>query len=51
MATAIVRIDGGTVSGLKIEREAMLLRVVGLGGGKGKGSIEPDAPKGKEGEL
>lgn len=51
MATAIVRTEGGTASGLKVEREAMLLRVIGLGGGKGKGSIEHDGPKGKEQSL
>lgn len=51
MATALVRTEGGTASGLKVEREAMLIRVLGLGGGKGKGSIEPDAPKGKEKSL
>jgi len=51
MATAIVRTTGGESSGLKVEREAMLLRVIGLGGGKGKGSVDPDAPKGKEQSL
>jgi hypothetical protein len=51
IATAIVRTAGGESSGLKVESEAMLLRVVGLGGGKGKGALEPDAPKGKEQAL
>lgn len=51
IATAIVRTAGGEASGLKVEREAMLLRVVGLGGGKGKGAIEPEPPKGKEQTL
>lgn len=51
IATALVRTTGGTTSGLSLEREAILVRVVGLGGGKGKGDIEPDPPKGKEQTL
>lgn len=51
VATALVRSSGGKVSGLNVEREAILLRVVGLGGGKGKGELEKDEPKGKEQTL
>lgn len=54
LATAVVQLPGGQASGLKVERDAMFLRVIGLGGGKGKGALEPDpssAPKGKEGQL
>lgn len=51
VATALVRTTGGTSSGLSIEREAILVRVIGLGGGKGKGDIEPETPKGKEQAL
>ncbi len=51
VATALVRTSGDKISGLTIEREATLIRVVGLGGGKGKGEIDKDEPKGKEQTL
>lgn len=51
VATALVRNTGGKSSGLTIEREAILLRVIGLGGGKGKGDLEQEPPKGKEQAL
>lgn len=51
MATAIVRTSGGSAGGVKIEKEAILVRVIGLGGGKGKGTLEKDEPKNKEGNL
>lgn len=41
-------------SGYRVERETLFLRVIGLGGGKGKGSVEPTdplKPRGKEGDL
>jgi hypothetical protein len=41
-------------SGYKIERETLFLRVIGLGGDKGKGTIEPTEPlkeRGKEKDL
>ncbi len=49
-ATAVVRTSMGA-GGPSVDREATLIRVVGLGGGKGKGEIETDAPKGKEHDL
>ena len=51
VATAIVRPSGGKISGLSIEREAVFIRVIGLGGGKGKGDLEKEEPKGKETQL
>lgn len=51
VATALVRTSGGQSSGLNIEREAILIRVMGLGGGKGKGDPEQEPPKGKEQTL
>jgi len=51
VATAIVRASGDKISGLSVEREAILIRVVGLGGGKGKGELEKEDPKGKEQAL
>lgn len=51
IATAIVRGDGGSISGLSVEKEATLLRVVGLGGGKGAGSKPASPSKGEETEL
>ncbi len=51
VATALVRTSGGQSSGLTIEREAILIRVLGLGGGKGKGDLEQEPPKGKEQTL
>ena len=51
IATCIVRQTGGKESGIAIEKEAILIRVKGLGGGKGKGELEKDEPKGKEGDL
>ncbi len=38
-------------SGWGVERETMFLRVYGLGGGKGKGELESNKPKGKEEDL
>jgi hypothetical protein len=51
IATCVVRTSGGKESGIAIEKEAILIRVMGLGGGKGKGEIEKDEPKGTEGQL
>ncbi|MGZ3456580.1 MAG: hypothetical protein ACXVEF_43645 [Polyangiales bacterium] len=51
IATCVVRTSGGKESGITIEKEAILIRVIGLGGGKGKGELEKDEPKGKEGNL
>jgi hypothetical protein len=51
VATALVRASGDKISGLSVEREAILIRVVGLGGGKGKGELEKEDPKGKEQTL
>lgn len=51
LATAVVRAPLGPADGPSVDREAALIRVVGLGGGKGKGEIEKDDPKGKEQDL
>lgn len=51
IATCVVRTSGGKESGIAIEKEAVLIRVIGLGGGKGKGELEKDEPKGKESDL
>jgi hypothetical protein len=57
VATMLVDLPSpsGKESGWRIERETLFVRVVGLGGGKGKGEIEPSGgetkPRGKESDL
>lgn len=56
VATMLVEGSGSASkeSGYRIERDTVFVRVIGLGGGKGKGSIEPTEPlkpRGKEGDL
>ncbi len=41
----------GKESGFRVERDTVFARVIGLGGGKGKGALEREGPRGKERDL
>ena len=51
MATALVELPTSREAGYGVERDVVFLRVIGLGGGKGKGELDPDKKTGKEREL
>ena len=52
MATAIAHIASPNESGFSVDDDVVFLRVIGLGGGKGKGQIDnPLEKKGSEGAL
>ena len=51
VATALVTMPKSSESGFSVERDTVLLRVLGLGGGKGKGELPSDEPKRREREL